>query len=65
MNLKPEHRDVQFAFRLAIASLRDYERCLREYGRDSEITATAWATYVSDERMWRETLQKYNGDNDE
>jgi hypothetical protein len=58
--MQPEARDVKAAWKLAIASLRDYERCCSEFGRNSNEARTAWQCYKSDEEHWLETVRAYN-----
>lgn len=58
-HIKPEHRDVEFALKLAIASLRDYERCRREYGWKSDEAKIAWGNYARDEKYWLELKKEY------
>lgn len=50
----PERRDVEAAYRLALASLRDWRRCKREYGEHHRVTRVAHAAYLADEAWWRE-----------
>jgi len=62
--MKPEKRDVEFAQRIAMASLADWRRCNREYGPKHKVTQLARECYMADETYWRETLKAFVAENE-
>lgn len=58
--LAPTSRDVRAAHSLALASLSDFRRCMKEYGPNDPATRAARAAYESDEQHRRNVVASVN-----
>jgi hypothetical protein len=56
--LLPEQRDVDFAYRLAMADFRDLKRCKRD-AESSEVIAAARAAYESSWAHYQSTKRLF------